>query len=202
MKNFLKNSQLEKLSVDLSERGYAQLVTGETEQLADLTLEICKSSFSRFTPAKIGAGVGKVRSEEIRRDKTLWIEEAEMAQAPQVDQVFRELLAMARENLYLPVKRYECHFSFYSNDDFYLKHKDRHQGSKNRLLTVLFYLNSLEVDKGGRLSLYLNSEETIDIQPQKGNLVVFDSEIEHEVHVCHADRWAISGWLRDDELLY
>ena len=202
MKKFLTNPQLEKLSFELSERGYAQLVTTETERLADSILDICKSSFSRFTPAKIGAGVGKVRSEEIRRDKTLWIEEVELAQAPHIDQLFSDLLAMARENLYLPVKRYECHFSFYSNDDFYLRHRDRHKGSKNRLLTFLFYLNTLGENEGGRLSLYLNSNETIDVKPLKGNLLIFDSEIEHEVHVCHADRWAISGWLRDDELLY
>jgi SM-20-related protein len=57
-------------------------------------------------------------------------------------------------------------------------------------------------ENGGELKLYLENGEELTIEPRAGTLVVFESHMEHEVLMSHADRYSITGWLKNKSRLF
>ena len=55
-------------------------------------------------------------------------------------------------------------------------------------------------DFGGELAIY-KADETINIFPLKGRMVVFESQVlEHEVKPVKRERLSITGWLKTRKL--
>jgi SM-20-related protein len=48
--------------------------------------------------------------------------------------------------------------------------------------------------------IYLDAE-TVEVQPISGRLVVFMSELEHEVLETKVNRYSITGWAHQRELI-
>ncbi|MCB0379146.1 MAG: 2OG-Fe(II) oxygenase [Bdellovibrionales bacterium] len=151
-----------------------------------------------FHEASIGKGAFKNQQSQVRSDQIAWIDPEDQPYYKIVDDLFGGLLELARSQLFLPVKRFECHFAKYEEGNLYQRHKDRHKHNPSRLLTAVLYLSSLLPDEGGTLVLYHGNGESSKIHPQQGTLVVFDSGLEHEVELAKKNRWSLTGWLRDD----
>jgi predicted 2-oxoglutarate/Fe(II)-dependent dioxygenase YbiX len=92
-------------------------------------------------------------------------------------------------------------FLRYLPGGFYLPHRDRGDlpswpGASRRQLAVVVFLNSADdpadpdAFSGGRLWLYPEDREAVEIRPQAGRLVAFPATLLHEVTV-------VSGGVRD-----
>ncbi|MBC86033.1 MAG: hypothetical protein CL677_02550 [Bdellovibrionaceae bacterium] len=150
-----------------------------------------------FKLGEIGKGNLKQEVPEIRSDKIRWIEEFSSPYGLLAKNIFDGLLTVARNELYLPGKRFECHFAKYDKGSQYKLHTDRHLNKPGRLLTCVVYLSEC-TGSSGNLVLFDSEINPIFIRPFPGKLVVFDSALEHKVTVSAEDRWSLTGWVRDD----
>lgn len=155
---------------------------------------------SRFRKARIGKGIQKKLVMEIRRDEIYWIEDWDSCHFSSYGEILESIKQALRFHLFLPIKRFEGHLAFYRKGAFYLKHIDRHSVQPHRLITCVLYLNDVSPEKGGELVLYGPSQEQTFIHPKKGRLVVFDSEMSHEVKTTQQNRWSLTSWMREDVL--
>ncbi|MAF92372.1 MAG: 2OG-Fe(II) oxygenase [Bdellovibrionota bacterium] len=150
-----------------------------------------------FKEAAIGKGTLKTKDESIRSDEIRWIDEKDLS-FDAVQSFLSPLVKLVRQELFLPVKRFESHFAHYPVGSFYKRHRDRHKNSPSRLLTCVVYLSDMDEADGGELVLYPDNGASVKIQPKAGKLVLFKSELEHEVLLARKDRWSLCSWLRDD----
>jgi len=156
-----------------------------------------------FRQAQVGRREGKVIREDIRRDHVLWLDEE--APGPAVT-VYQKALEQVRQvinrRLYLGLNDFEGHFAVYPPGAFYKAHLDRHQGTRDRVVTAILYLNpAWESADGGRLKLWTDAGSRDGpfqwIEPRLGTLVVFlAGEHWHEVEESMAMRLSVTGWFR------
>ena len=136
-----------------------------------------------------------------RSDKTLWIDEDNASQSEYLT-FAKDLQEYLNRELYLGLSYYEAHFAIYNAGDFYEKHLDAFTGSKNRVVTTVFYLNDEWDEKdGGELVIYDESDKLIKkVLPKSNTLVVFLSDkFPHEVLKANKKRFSIAGWFRVDK---
>jgi SM-20-related protein len=136
-----------------------------------------------------------------RRDKILWLEVDNSSQSEFLEFAngLREYL---NQTLYLGLRYYESHFAIYDEGDFYEKHLDAFFGSKNRVVTTVYYLNEeWNENDGGELRIYDASDKLIKtVSPHANTLVVFLSDkFPHEVLPAKKKRYSIAGWFRIDK---
>ncbi|GAC1372235.1 MAG: 2OG-Fe(II) oxygenase [Aquirhabdus sp.] len=160
---------------------------------------------SRYQIAKISAG-GRV--ETVRSDSTHWIDEQ--------DEIGKEYLAallglgdFLNQSLYLGIRSVEAHYAQYEVGQFYARHRDNPKKSNVRAISTVLYLNSAEDDLledlvwqaewGGELRIDDLHHTPHDILPIGNRLVVFQSDLPHEVLPATQIRRSIAGWLRRDE---
>lgn len=170
----------------------------DKESLSTLVAQT-KAPAQDLRPAKIGKRVKKRIEKKIRSDLISWQEPSEdhLNSYYSLLQIINERL---RQGLFLPIKRTETQLALFPKGGFYLRHKDQHDGSANRLITLVFYLNeNWSKLSGGELVLYLDNETKI-IEPMMNHIVVFRSDIEHEVKFSNDIRKSLSSWFRRDLL--
>jgi len=152
-----------------------------------------------FAEARVGAGNSLQREASIRRDEILWLDPAEANAAQKSYLDFLEQLRLAlNAQFMLGLFAVECHYAHYQIGSFYKKHLDRHLHSRERVVSVISYLNdNWSEDDGGELRLYLKDGDTLDVKPQPGTLVCFFSEaLPHEVLPVNRERISLTAWLR------
>jgi SM-20-related protein len=99
--------------------------------------------------------------------------------------------------LFLSISDYEFHFALYPPQTRYEKHIDQFHGKKNRVLSMLIYLNEdWKPGDGGELKIYGLGANTTLIEPIAKRMVIFKSDtVEHEVLLTQTSRKSITGWL-------
>lgn len=150
------------------------------------------------------AGIGKLQlhivKPSVRGDYIHWLGEEDEGAGNQFLRKIIELRHDLHRELFLPLKDQELHYTHYPSGTFYKRHSDVFVQQQHRVLSVILYLNeNWEEKDGGRLKLYLNVDKEISIEPKSGRLLIFRSEIEHEVLLTNTDRYSITGWLLDQE---
>lgn len=153
----------------------------------------------RFAAAGIGRHNDFMREQTVRTDKIIWITPETPAGALWCQWTEQLRLALNRQ-LLLGLFSFESHFSHYAPGAYYARHLDAFKGERNRIVSVVAYLNPDwgEAD-GGELVLYTSEDDRQGIQvlPQCGTLVVFLSEdFPHQVLPARRDRYAVAGWFR------
>ncbi len=168
-------------------------------ELVEALLRYAKEQRSnqKFTPANVGKGEFKTRDAAIRSDEIFWIDDWTHPTLLMFDELL-SALQVELKKCFLPIKRYECHLAHYHPNGHYQRHRDRHKNTKHRLVSCVFYLSPWKAGQGGELQLYLEDEYMVQVQPIPGRLVLFDSELEHEVKTTEIDRWSLTSWFRDD----
>jgi len=156
-----------------------------------------------FRRAAVGRGEAKVIREDIRRDHVLWLDG--LSSGPAVARYWQRLeqlrLAINRR-LFLGLVDFEGHFAVYPPGAFYKAHLDRHQGTADRVVTAILYLNpEWTAECGGRLKIWTEPGRQDGpfewIEPRMGSLVVFlAGEHWHEVEEARAQRHSLTGWFR------
>ncbi len=171
-----------------------------------LTSDLCTSLLETMSRKQLNtAGIGKGHQlaiePEIRDSQTHWIENWE--ELPELHFILSELMQTMNQNFYLSLKRFESQFAFYSTGGFYKKHIDQHQKTNNRLVTCIFYLN--DCPAGGELVLFNKDDKMkidCEILPKKGSMAIFFAgHIYHEVKPVVSERYSLTTWMRDDELV-
>jgi len=156
-----------------------------------------------FRQAAVGRGESKVIREDIRRDHVLWIDDMEPCAALQrYRDRLEELRVAINRALFMGLVDFEGHFAVYPPGAFYKAHLDRHQGTQDRVVTAILYLNpDWEPEHGGRLKIWTTPGGQDGphewVEPKMGTLVVFLSgDYWHEVEVAQAHRHSLTGWFR------
>ena len=92
----------------------------------------------------------------------------------------------------------ELHYALYPPGAGYALHVDQPQGTAQRKVSLVPYLNPQwnEETLWGALRIYEAGAQHCDIEPVGGRLVRFCAGREHEVLLARRDRWSISGWYR------
>ncbi len=170
---------------------------------ADLVRE--SKDLSCYQAAKVSAG-GRV--ETVRSDSTHWIDEP--------DEIGQDYLAallglgeVFNQTLYLGVRSVEAHYAQYEVGQFYARHRDNAKDSNVRAISTVLYLNSAvahllahedwQAEWGGELRIENLQFIAHSILPIANRLVVFQSDLPHEVLPATQVRRSIAGWLRRDE---
>lgn len=152
-----------------------------------------------FAPARVGQAENLSVRPELRGDSTAWINHLSPP-----DQLvmplaqLEDLRVRCNRELFLGLVDRELHLAKYPAGAFYKTHRDRHERSSRRVLSVILYLNQdwLESD-GGELVLYNSElEEQQRVLPRGGTLVSFISaDFPHEVLPARRERRSLTGWL-------
>lgn len=149
-----------------------------------------------FRKAGVGKGAQFSIDEDIRSDSILWIHQHQahplvQAYCNQIDQ----LIPILNRAFFLNLKDKEMMYAIYEPGSHYSRHKDRFESISHRLITVVLYLTEWAPGNGGELVLFAN--QTQRISPREGTLILFRSELEHEVLKTNIYRYSITGWLTD-----
>lgn len=158
-------------------------------------------------PAAIDAGVGRghghVRSKEIRRARIAWMDGSTRSQSRFLA-VASELRTALNRRLFLGLFEFEAQFALTPVGGFYARHRDSFEGARNRVVTLVTYLDAdWKVSDGGMLRIWppeprvAGMPPTVDIVPERGTLVLMLSEnVPHEVLQANRVRASIAGWFR------
>jgi len=158
-----------------------------------------KFNQNKFKPAGIGRNEDFHYSEMRRSDYTYWLNfQNQNKYFTEVYQKFQNLKNLINKELFLGLFTEEFHFAFYPPGGFYESHTDSFRGSKNRLFSVVLFLNEgWNESDGGALRLTKKDGSSLYILPKSGTLVGFLSEeVEHEVCLTYRNRWSLTGWFR------
>lgn len=153
-----------------------------------------------FRQAGIGRRADHQQDRRVRRDRTLWLNGATLAQCRLLEE-FEQLRLAVNRQLFLGLFDLEAHFSVYDPGAFYRRHLDAFKGNEGRVLSAVLYLNDRwQSDQGGRLRLWARPDAgavATEVEPAGGTLVCFLSDrIPHEVLEAHRQRVSIAGWFR------
>lgn len=150
-----------------------------------------------FKKAAIGAAGTEKIIREIRGDYTFWLEKNRDIEISPVFDALDEVKSIFNRLLFLSLADYEFHLALYPQGSFYKKHLDQFEGRKNRMISVIIYLNKDWKDgDGGELRIYPEGKDPINIAPLENRCAMFRSDtLFHEVLTSNTSRKSITGWM-------
>ena len=152
------------------------------------------------------AGIGREDAfqldRSVRRTRISWMDGSSPAQKafmawaePMRQSLNRELL--------IGLFDFEACFAVYPEGGFYDRHLDSFEGARNRVMSLVVYLNEdWQDDMGGALVVWPERAgeacaPVARLLPLGGGVAFMLSEtVPHAVEVTHARRYAIAGWWR------
>ncbi|XOV90335.1 MAG: 2OG-Fe(II) oxygenase [Pseudomonadota bacterium] len=163
-----------------------------------LQQELTQLGAGAFHRAAVGRGQAQTVNRFVRQDRIYWIDEASVNTKAWLSWT-ESLRQFLNRRLYLGLFSFESHFAVYEPGAFYKRHLDAFRGEKNRVLSVVLYLNQgWAPDQGGELVIYEDMDGTgLRVTPELGTLVLFLSEeFPHEVLPANRHRYSVAGWYR------
>jgi SM-20-related protein len=175
--------------------------TGETEIILSKIHSLLEQK--QFKQAGIGNKNALQINAEIRKDSIFWVDKND-AEIHKI--FFKKLDALVLElnrSFYLGINDHEFHLAHYPSGAFYKKHRDAFKSDDARRISVILYLNlNWKKEQGGELKIYSENGTDTSLQPIAGRIVIFESQLEHEVLESKADRFSITGWLKSKALAF
>jgi SM-20-related protein len=149
-------------------------------------------------PAGVGQGADFALRPDVRGDWIRWLDV--VAAGPELAAYLarmEELRVALNRDAYLGLLELEAHLALYPPGAGYARHSDRFARDPRRALSSVLYLNEAwERGDGGTLRLHLGARDHADIEPQGGTLVLFASDLEHEVLPARRERLSVAGWFK------
>lgn len=155
-----------------------------------------------LTPAGIGRESAFQLDRSIRRSRIAWLDGSTPAQAGflQWAEQLREAINRA---LMIGLFEFEACYAVYRPGGFYDRHLDSFEGARNRVVSLVVYLNEdWSPENGGALLVWpegadAQADPAARLLPERAGVVFMLSEtIPHAVEVTHAPRYAIAAWWR------
>lgn len=190
----------DQITDDIRSQGYSiQKSALPLALCAELIKEAHKTLALNGNTAGIGRQTKLHNNTAMRGDTIAWVENT--TSAGQAWNTWAlDLKNHLNSRLFLGLFSFESHYAHYPAGAFYQRHLDAFEGQKNRVLSLVFYLNkNWHTDDGGQLKLYRDAadQQGITVTPEQGTLAIFLSEdFPHEVLPASKDRYSIAGWFR------
>lgn len=190
-----------KLSLTLAESDFDQLAqigfVVIDEALPAQFLKVVQTAMTQVAlrPAAIASGLQRT----IRGDEIAWL-------APELGLWAQHYLALLEQlgqqlgrAMMTPINQVEAHLACYAPGQGYARHRDNAHGQQRRLFSLVWYLTPQWLPTwGGQLNLQDQHEAWHQIEPISNRLVIFRSDLLHEVQPATQTRWSITAWLRYD----
>ena len=190
--NKLTDEQLDKFVDD----GW-MIIDKVFENKALLALQ-SESGFIDYRDAELTAGV---RISDIRGDRIRWITENFFAGFYYLQSI-NALAALFNRSLFAGIRHSEAHYACYPVGFGYQWHSDNPAGRDERVISAVFYLNDDWSDSdGGALEIVDKHGVHYNVMPVANRLVIFDSDLQHQVQIAHRQRYSIATWMRRDGLV-
>ncbi len=161
-----------------------------------------REGVGELVEAGTGRGAGQAVGAAQRRTQSSWFSEETAAERHYLAFAERMRLAINRR-LFLGLFEFEAQFLHYPPGGFYRRHIDALHGERNRIVSMIAYLNEdWTREDGGALSVWAAGgvgEPVEEVMPLAGTIVLMLSEeIPHEARVAQRERRAIAGWFRSN----
>ncbi len=157
-----------------------------------------ESGFIDYRDAELTAGI---RVSIIRGDRIRWITENFFAGFYYLQSI-NALAALFNRSLFAGIRHSEAHYACYPVGFGYQWHHDNPAGRDERVISAVFYLNDDWSDSdGGALEIVDKHGIHHTVMPVANRLVVFDSDLQHQVQIAHRQRYSIATWMRCDGLV-
>ena len=190
--NKLTDEQLDKFVYD----GW-MIIDEVFENKALLALQ-SESGFIDYRDAELTAGI---RVSDIRGDRIRWITENFFAGFYYLQSI-NALAALFNQSLFAGIRHSEAHYACYPVGFGYQWHSDNPAGRDERVISAVFYLNDDWSDSdGGALEIVDKHGIHHNVTPVANRLVIFDSDLQHQVQIAHRQRYSIATWMRRDGLV-
>ncbi|TXJ09964.1 MAG: 2OG-Fe(II) oxygenase [Acinetobacter sp.] len=177
---------------DIEQHGFSLVQNIYPEQHINAIRQECLENLQRFQAASIQNGVVST----IRSDHILWINE-DLSQAYQHITTLNQLAQQFNQAFFWGIQDIEAHFACYRVGEFYALHRDNPQQKNERIISTVFYLHpEWQNGWGGELRLQDKHGEWHIILPRSNQLVIFQSDLLHEVLPAKQQRLSITAWLR------
>ena len=190
--NKLTDEQLDKFVDD----GW-MIIDEVFENKALLALQ-SESGFIDYRDAELTAGI---RVSDIRGDRIRWITENFFAGYYYLQSI-NALAALFNQSLFAGIRHSEAHYACYPVGFGYQWHSDNPAGRDERVISAVLYLNDDWSDSdGGALEIVDKHGIHHNVMPVANRLVIFDSDLQHQVQIAHRQRYSIATWMRRDGLV-
>lgn len=167
------------------------------EMKALLALQ-AESGFIDYRDAELTAGI---RVSDIRGDRIRWITENFFAGYYYLQSI-NALAALFNRSLFAGIRHSEAHYACYPVGFGYQWHSDNPAGRDERVISAVFYLNEeWSHTDGGALEIIDKHGGHHNVMPVANRLVIFDSDLQHQVQIAHRQRYSIATWMRRDGLV-
>ena len=167
------------------------------ERKALLALQ-AESGFIDYRDAQLTAGI---RVSDIRGDRIRWITENFFAGFFYLQSI-NALATLFNRSLFAGIRHSEAHYACYPVGFGYQWHSDNPAGRDERVISAVFYLNDeWATDDGGALEVVDKHGVHHNVMPVANRLVIFDSDLRHQVQIAHRQRYSIATWMRRDGLV-
>ena len=167
------------------------------EMKALLALQ-AESGFISYRDAELTAGI---RVSDIRGDRIRWITENFFAGYYYLQSI-NALAALFNRSLFAGIRHSEAHYACYPVGFGYQWHSDNPAGRDERVISAVFYLNEeWSHTDGGALEIIDKHGGHHNVMPVANRLVIFDSDLQHQVQIAHRQRYSIATWMRRDGLV-
>lgn len=134
----------------------------------------------------------------IRGDKICWIHQNLVAGSHYLHSI-HQLAKLCNQWLYTGISHSEAHYACYPAGFGYQWHKDNPRGRNERVLSAVFYLNNdWSIKDAGELSVIDLTDVHHRILPKANRLIVFNSDLQHQVEIANRQRHSIATWMRRD----
>jgi SM-20-related protein len=190
--------KVEQILEDLDQHGFSIIDQAYSLEYLKNVVRECTGHLDEFRHAGIQNGVVS----SIRSDHILWLE-PQFSISHQHVQCLASLAQALNRAFYLGINDVEAHFACYNAGEFYALHRDNPQGKNGRMISSVYYLHeSWQGDWGGELRLQDKNNQWHIVSPQPNRLVLFQSDLLHEVLCSKQQRLSITAWLRSDNSLF
>ncbi len=188
----IADHQLDKLALD----GWI-VIDNVFEDKALLALQ-SESGFIDYRDATLTAGI---RVSHIRGDKIRWINKDFFAGFYYLQSI-NQLASHLNRTLFTGIRHSEAHYACYPIGFGYQWHSDNPAGRDERLISAVFYLNDdWSAADGGAVELIDNHGLNHEVMPLANRLIIFNSDLQHQVQIAHRQRYSIATWMRRDGLV-
>ncbi len=157
-----------------------------------------ESGFIDYRDAALTAGI---RISDIRGDRIRWITKNFFAGFYYLQSI-NALVALFNQSLFAGIRHSEAHYACYPAGFGYQWHSDNPAGRDERVISAVFYLNDeWTASDGGALEIIDKHGSHHSVMPVANRLVIFDSDLQHQVQIAHRQRYSIATWMRRDGLV-
>jgi SM-20-related protein len=175
------------------------LISFDIDTSADL-LQCAKSRLEQHQFRDAGLALNqKVRS-EIRNDRIYWLDAAQTDLKSVEKKILAQLESLRHElkqDLRVGLDEVECHYAYYEKGHYYQKHRDTTAHDNKRVFSFVLYLNpDWKNQDGGELVGYEEGHSIFNVKPELGRMILFRSDLEHEVKSTNRGRYSLTGWFR------